>query len=62
MTPLPCKVERHRECCGQGQRRESACSYLLFVPSGKSASVVSWPRVFLDVLWLGFFHSSDHGG
>lgn len=35
MTPLPCKVERHRECCGQGQKRERTvpvhtfCSYLL---------------------------------
>lgn len=33
MTPLTCKVERHRECCGQGaeKRKDSAsfCSCLL---------------------------------
>lgn len=32
MTPLPCKVERHSECCGQGaeKRKDSASSVHAF--------------------------------
>lgn len=44
----------------EGQRRGRTVP-LPFRPSGKSASVLSWQRVFLDVLWFVFCYSSDHG-
>lgn len=58
MTPLPCKVERHRECCGQGaeKRKDSASSAFFLSSRAVVPSCLTRPSGYK--LWSSLDYSS----